>query len=347
MIQQAIAKVVQGRHLSEEEMAAALEQIMEGRATSAQVGALLAALRLKGETVEEITGAARTMRAKATLVPTRLHREGAILMDVVGTGGDGAGTFNVSTATALVVAGAGVPVAKHGNRAASGTCGSADVLEALGVPLDLTPEEMGACLDRLGIAFLFAPALHPAMRHVALPRRELGLRTIFNLLGPLTNPAQPQAMLLGVAHPHLTQVMAQVLQRLGQPRAMVVCGQGGLDEVSLAGPTQVCHLHHGRIRNYTLTPEDAGLKRAPLEAVRGGSVEDCRRHLLEVLQGRPGPRRDMVLLNAACALTLAGVARDLRQGVALAAHSIDHGQALARLEALAALPRRQPRSAEA
>jgi anthranilate phosphoribosyltransferase len=337
MIQQAIAKAVEGIDLSQKEMVQAMNQIMEGEATPAQIGALLVALRIKGESLEEITGAAQVMRAKASPVECQATRQGEVLVDTVGTGGDGAGTFNVSTTTAFVVAGAGLKVAKHGNRAVSSSCGSADLLEELGVPLDLSPEQIGVCIDQVGIGFLFAPALHGAMRHAIGPRQEIGLRTIFNLLGPLTNPAGANTLLVGVYDPRLVKPLAQVLGRLGAERAFVVHGEPGLDEITVTGATTMARLQDGQVSLETVTPEDFGLQRAGLEDIDGGGVKQCREHSLAVLAGKPGPRRDMVLMNAAAALVAAGKAQDLGQGMELAATSIDSGAALAKLNDLVTL----------
>jgi anthranilate phosphoribosyltransferase len=345
MIREAIAKAVGGSHLSEDEMVAVMDQVMEGKATPAQIGALLIALRFKGETVAEITGAARVMRAKCTPVPTLARTNGEPLVDTCGTGGDGAGTFNVSTTAAFVVAGAGVKVAKHGNRSVSSRCGSADLMECLGVPLDLSPEQVGDCIDRVGIGFLFAPALHGAMRHAIGPRREIGLRTIFNLLGPLTNPAGATAQVLGVYDADRVEPLANVLLRLGSDSAFVVHGQGGLDEISVSGPTLVARLEKGKVSTFTLTPEELGLPRADAGEVQGGDAQANARLTLDVLEGKPGAKRNMVLINAAAALVAAGAATDLREGVELAAKSIDHGAALTRLEQLAALG--QGRTAQA
>jgi anthranilate phosphoribosyltransferase len=255
----------------------------------------------------------------------------------VGTGGDGAKTFNVSTTTAFVVAGAGARVAKHGNRAVSGSCGSADLLEALGVSLDLLPVQIGSCIDRVGLGFMYAPLLHPAMRHAALPRREIGLRTMFNLLGPLTNPAGASVLVVGVYDPELVPPLAEVLRRLGTDRAFVVHGQGGLDEVTITGTTRMARLDNGRIREMTIAPEDLGLPRAELDDIRGGDPATCRDLCLDVLSGRPGARRDMVVMNAAVALVAADLAGDFREGAALAAAVIDSGAARDKLDALAAL----------
>ncbi|BDG60636.1 anthranilate phosphoribosyltransferase [Caldinitratiruptor microaerophilus] len=325
-----IARVAEGQNLTEEEASQAMEALMAGEATPAQMAALLVALRLKGETVEEITGCARVMRARAIPVP---HRQ-PFVVDTCGTGGDGAGTFNISTTAAFVVAGAGVPVAKHGNRAASSQAGSADVLEALGVRIDLSPEEVGRCIDEVGIGFLFAPALHTAMRHVAPVRREIGLRTIFNFLGPLTNPAGAQAQLVGVFRPDLTEPLARVLGNLGVRRALVVHGLEGIDEVSVSGPTRVSDYQDGAVRTYEIVPEDAGLRRAPPESIRGGTPAENARIAEAVLQGRPGPQRDVVLLNAGMALVAAGRATTPAEGVRLAAEAVDSGRALAVLEGL-------------
>ena len=292
MLKESINRIVQGLDLTEREMEDAVEHIAEGRATDAQIGAFLAALRMKGETVGEIAGAARVMREKSARIPvTRGPDEDEILVDTCGTGGDGAGTFNVSSTTAFVVAGAGLRVAKHGNRAMSSQCGSADVMEALGVNLELSPDQVGQCIDRVGIGFLFAPALHAAMRHVIGPRRELAVRTIFNVLGPLTNPARANVQALGVYHPDLTETMARVLGRMGCRGACVVHGLDGLDEISIAGPSRVSRLHDGRVDTFTITPEELGLRRADLSEVKGGDPRENAAITRSVLQGRPGPHR--------------------------------------------------------
>lgn len=325
-----IAKLVEGKHLTEAEAEQAMEAIMTGGATDAQIAAFLTALRMKGETVEEITGCARVMRAKATPIP---HRRDFVV-DTCGTGGDGAGTFNISTAAAFVVAGAGVPVAKHGNRSVSSRTGSADVLEALGVNLDLTPEQVGRCLDEVGIGFLFAPKLHLSMKYAAGPRREMGIRTIFNILGPLTNPAGAQAQVIGVYDARLTEPVARALVSLGTRRSLVVHGAGGLDEVSLSGPTIISDATPAGVVTITVYPEDMGLERSPNEAIAGGDAAHNAGIIREVLSGGRGPQRDVVLANAAAALVAAGRAVDLRAGVRLAGEAIDSGQALAKLEAL-------------
>lgn len=334
MIRKVIAKAAEGKNLSESEMIEVMDHIMEGKATPAQIGALLIALRMKGETVEEITGAARVMRDKVSRVPTLARTSGETLVDTVGTGGDGAGTFNVSTTTAFVVAGCGLKVAKHGNRAVSSSCGSADLIEALGVPLDLDPVRVGECVDQAGIGFLFAPVMHKAMRHAIGPRREIGLRTIFNLLGPLTNPAGATVLLVGVYDLRLVRPMAEVLARLGAESAMVVHGEGGLDEVTITGRTHIARLADGEVTEFVVTPEEMGLSRASLDDVKGGDTDTNRGQTLAVLLGEPGARRDMVLMNAAAALVAAGKAGGFREGVAQAAKSIDSGAALAKLHEL-------------
>jgi anthranilate phosphoribosyltransferase len=336
MIREAIAALVnEGRHLSEEEAAAVMEEIMAGEATPAQVAAFLVALRTRGETVEEVVGMARVMRQKAL----RLDVSGPLL-DTCGTGGDGRGTFNASTAAAIVAAAAGARVAKHGNRAASSHCGSADLLEALGARIDLGPQQVAQCLQETGLGFLFAPLFHPAMRHAAGVRREIGVRTVFNLLGPLTNPAGVQYQLLGVPHPALGDLVAQALQRLGVRRALVVHGAEGLDEVSVCGPTLVWEASEEGLRHYQITPEEAGLSRSALGSVLGRDPVGNAALLRAVLGGERGPLRDFVLLNAGVALVAAGLARDPREGTALASETIDSGAALRKLEEFVATTQR-------
>lgn len=330
IIKQAIARVVGGGDLTETEAEQVMELIMEGEATPAQIAALLTALRLKGETVEEITGFARVMRRKATLIRSRLP----LVVDTCGTGGDGAHTFNISTTVAFVVAGAGVPVAKHGNRSVSSRCGSADLLEALQVRVDLEPGQVEACLEELGIAFLFAPVLHGAMRHAAGPRREIGIRTVFNVLGPLTNPAGAGAQVVGVYSAGLTEKLGAVLLRLGTHRSFVVHGEGGLDEISLSGPADVCEVCRGEVRNYRVDPADYGFPRVPVDALKGGLPKENAAITLEILKGARGPRRDAVLINAAFAFLAAGAAGNVAEGLEKAAQSIDEGLALAKLEQL-------------
>jgi anthranilate phosphoribosyltransferase len=324
-IKRHLAKLARGERLSEDEAASAMGAIMDGEATPAQIGGLLGAMAARGETEDEVVGFARAMRARA--VPLVSH--GAV--DTCGTGGDGAGTFNISTVASFVVAACGVPVAKHGNRSASGTCGSADVLEALGVRIDPPPAVVQRALDETGWTFLFAPKFHASTRHAVAPRKELGVRTAFNLLGPLTNPARPEGQVVGVPRPDLTPFVARCLQRLGTRRAWVVHGSG-LDELTLAGPTIVTEVHGEGLRTFTVTPEDAGLAAAGLDALRGGDPQANAAIAREVLSGAPGPRRDVVLLNAAAALVVAGRAADLRGGARQAARAIDDGRALRMLD---------------
>jgi anthranilate phosphoribosyltransferase len=338
MIKEAIGRVVDGKDLDERQMVGVMNEIMGGEATQAQIGAFITALRLKGESIEEITGAAEVMRDKATRISTGVAVEkGEVLMDTCGTGGDSSGTFNVSTTTAFVAAGAGVPVAKHGNRSVSSHCGSADVLEALDVNLELTPEQVGACVQEVGIGFLFAPMLHGAMKYAIGPRREIGIRTIFNVLGPLTNPAGANVQLLGVYSPDLCEKLARVLGRLGSKRALVVCGAGNVDELTVTGNTEVAELVNGEVRTYVVQPEDVGMQRSRLADLKGGNTpEESAVQLRELLQGATGPRRDMLLLNSGAALYAADKAPGLKTGVELAAQIIDSGAALAKLEALIA-----------
>ncbi|MGB9660991.1 MAG: anthranilate phosphoribosyltransferase [Moorellaceae bacterium] len=330
MLQEYLHKVVSGYSLTEAEAEAAMGIIMSGEATPAQIGAFLTALRLKRETVEEITGFARTMRRLAEPLNIR-HR---VLVDTCGTGGDGRHTFNISTAAAFVVAGAGIPVAKHGNRSVSSRAGSADVLEALGVRVDLSPSAVAACLEKVGIAFLFAPAFHKAMRHAAAPRREIGIRTVFNLLGPLTNPAGAPYQLVGVYAPELTETVATVLGRLGCRRAFVVHGSDGLDEVTITGPTKVTRLENNVVETFTFYPEEVGIKPARPKDLSGGTAADNAGIIREVLEGRPGPARDVVVLNAAFALLAAGAVASVQEGMKMAEESIDSGAAYGKLAAL-------------
>jgi len=300
---------------------------MEGEATPAQLGAFLTALALKGETTQEIAGMAKVMREMALQV--KVDGE---LIDTVGTGGDGKNTFNISTATAFVAAGAGLKVAKHGNRAASGSCGSADVLEALGVQIELSPEAVAQCVNEVGVGFMFAPAFHPAMRYAGPVRREIGIRTVFNILGPLTNPAGAQTQLLGVAFPELGGIMAEVLGFLGSHHAMIVHGHGGLDEISLSGDTSVWEVRGGEVEEWTLHVEDTGLPETPIEAIRGGTKEENAATMRRVFQGEQGPVRDMVLLNSAGVLMVGDKAESIRKGVEMSAGIIDSGAALAKLD---------------
>ena len=331
MIREAIAKAAAREDLSEAEAAAVMAELMAGEATPAQVGALLTALRMKGECVDEIAGMARVMRDKA------LHVEvDGPLLDTAGTGGDGANTFNVSTTAAFVCAGAGVRVAKHGNRAASSASGSADVLEALGAKLELTPAQVEACIEQTGFGFMFAQAFHPAMRFVGGPRREIGIRTIFNFLGPLTNPAGAQHQLLGVGDAALAPKLAEVLGRLGTRRAFVVHGEDGLDEVSLSGPTTLQELREGRVHAFSLTPEDVGLERASLAVLKGGTPAENADRIHAIFAGAAGPDRDFVLINAAIGLLAAERVESPTEGVKLAAEAIDSGAAARALAAFVA-----------
>ena len=334
MIKEAIAKIVIGQHLEEAQMTAVMQEIMSGQATDAQIGSFITALRMKGETIDEITGAARVMREKAAAVDTGID---GLLMDIVGTGGDGSGTFNVSTTAAFIVAGAGVPVAKHGNRAVSSRCGSADVLEALGADLTMAPERMAECVRTVGIGFLFAPMLHGAMKHAIGPRRELGIRTIFNILGPLTNPAQPNVQLTGVFAKELTAPIAHVLARLGMKRALVVWGEGGMDELTVTGTSHIADARDGKVESCTVEPEQVGLKRAEFAEIKGGkTAAESAEQVRAVLGGAPGAKLDMALLNAGAALMAAGKAADLRGGIDLARTVIASGAALRKLENFAA-----------
>ena len=327
-----IAKVATGATLGREEAAGAFEQMMSGEVTPSQMGALLMALRVRGETVDEITGAVSVMRAKMLRVAAPA---GAV--DVVGTGGDASGSFNISTCAALIVAGAGVPVAKHGNRALSSRSGAADVLAALGVNIELTPEGVSRCIKQAGIGFMFAPAHHPAMKNVGPTRVELGTRTIFNLLGPLSNPAGVKRQMVGVFSRQWIEPLAQVLKNLGSESVWVVHGSDGLDEITTAGPTHVAALENGAVRTFEITPEEMGLLRVKPEALRGGEAKENAHALADVLKGKSGAFRDVAVLNAAAALVVAARAKDLKQALALAQRSIDSGEAASRLQRLVAI----------
>jgi anthranilate phosphoribosyltransferase len=332
MIQEALQKLTAGRSLSVDETTAVAEEIMTGEATPAQIAGFLVALRIKGEDVEEITGMAKVMRERSLHVQT----DGEVL-DVVGTGGDGMATFNISTAAALVAAAAGVPVAKHGNRAASGTVGAADLLESNGIKLELTPESVRRCIDDLNIGFMFAPAFHPAMRFAGPVRRELGLRTVFNILGPLTNPAGASYQLLGVGFEGYADLMAHVLANLGTKHSWVVRGDDGLDELTTTTTTQVWEVTGGKVRQFEVSPEDAGLGRVGLSEIQAGDANSHTKMLLEALGTGSNPRKDIVMLNAAAAMVVVGRAADLRAGVTLARETIDSGAPLAKLHELANL----------
>ena len=330
MIQAAIGRLIAGESLDRDEARGVMEQIMSGDATDAQIGGFLMALRAKGETIDEIAGFAETMRAKAT----QITGGKAPLVDTCGTGGDASGTFNISTTVAFVAAGAGLTVAKHGNRAMSSRCGSADVLAQLGVNVEATPDQVGHCLDEAGIGFLFAPALHGAMKHAIGPRKELGTRTVFNVLGPLTNPAGAKRQLIGVFAPDLTETMAGVLGALGSERAFVVHGHDGLDELTLTGPSRVTELADGATKTYDVTPEDFGLQRVSVDQLAGGDAAQNAAILTSILDGELGPAADVVVMNAAAAIVAGGVSQDLVSGVKVARDSIEFGKARASLDRL-------------
>ncbi|HZO32906.1 MAG TPA: anthranilate phosphoribosyltransferase [Chloroflexota bacterium] len=326
-IKEMIVKVVEGRGLRETEAAAAMLDIVEGLATPSQIAAFVTALRMKGETAEEIAGLARIMRRYATRVETSPDA-----IDIVGTGGDGGRTFNISTVSALVVAAAGGKVAKHGNRGVTSSCGAADILEAFGVAFDLPPDAVADCINETGFGFMFAPIYHPAMRHAVVPRREIGVRTAFNLLGPITNPAGVTSQVTGVGVASVTPVIAEVLRLLGSKRALVVHSKDGLDELSICAPTTVYDVADGTVREYEVAPEAVGLKRAPMAAITGGTVESNLRMAQAVLAGDQGGPRDAILLNAAAGMVCAGLAEDIPAGVKLAATAIDTGKARAKLD---------------
>jgi len=327
-----IGKTASGAVLTREEAAHAFDRMMSGEATPSQMGGLLMALRVRGETVDEITGAVSAMRAKMTKVAAPPNA-----VDVVGTGGDASGSYNISTCAAFIVAGAGVPVAKHGNRALSSKSGAADVLTALGVKIDLRPDEITRCVYEAGIGFMFAPAHHPAMKNVGATRVELGTRTIFNLLGPLSNPAGVKRQLVGVFSRQWIEPLAQVLHNLGAESVWVVHGSDGLDEITTSGPTAVAALEKGKIRTFEIAPSDIGLEVAKPEALRGGDAEHNAAALLDVLENKPGPYRDVALMNAGATLVVAGAAKDLKEGAALADKSLSSGAARARLDRLIAV----------
>lgn len=341
-----IAKLVRGESLSEEQMERAMSTIMAGEASPAQIGAMITALRIKGETVDEITGAARAIRAGTGQIFTNNHLvnvdrdeiniETETVLDTCGTGGDGTNTFNVSTVTAFVTAGAGVKVAKYGNRAVSSLCGSADVLESLGVDLNVTTTDVERCIREIGIGFLYAPLFYGAMKYAAGPRREIGMRSIFNLLGPLINPAGASAQVLGVYAEDLTEKMAGVLNRLGTREAFVVCGKGTFDEISICGPTRVSRLRQGEVETFEMTPEEYGFNREDPASIKGGDAHENAAIIKGILNGEKGPKRNMVLLNAAAAFVVAGLDGDMSEGIKRAEDSIDSGAALKKLDTLIA-----------
>ncbi|MFN8521949.1 MAG: anthranilate phosphoribosyltransferase [Chloroflexota bacterium] len=341
-IREMIAKLVEAQSLRETEAAAAMLDIVEGQATPSQISAFVVGLRMKGETAEEIAGLARIMRRYANAVDAGARGPDGdpTVIDVVGTGGDASGTFNISTVSAFVAAGAGAKIAKHGNRAVTSGCGTADVLEGLGIAIELPPAAVATCVREAGFGFMFAPIYHPAMRHAVVPRREIGVRTAFNLLGPITNPAGVSAQLTGVAVKQLTGTIAEVLRLLGSRRALVVHGGDGVDEISITEPTIVFDVRDGQVDEYEITPESVGLNRAPREAIRGGTLEANLKFVRSVLAGEKGAARDVVLLNAGAGLIVAGLAQDLADGVARAAESIDSGAAQSRLDAAVALSTR-------
>ena len=334
-IREAIDQVVSGHSLNMADASTVMREIMQGEATPAQLASFLTALRLKGETTQEIAGMASVMREFAL----RVEVDGTVV-DTVGTGGDGSNSFNISTATAFVAAGAGLQVAKHGNRAASSSCGSADILEALGASIELTPDAVARCIDEVGVGYMFAQAFHPAMRHAGPVRREIGIRTVFNILGPLTNPAGAQVQLIGVAFPELGATMAEVLRLLGSQRAMIVHGHGGLDEMSLSGDTAVWELQGDQVKEWTLRVADTGLPHTPVEAVRGGDKEQNAATMRRLFQGEPGPVRDMVLLNSAGVLLVGDLVTNICEGVEMAARIIDSGAALNKLDQFVELTQR-------
>jgi anthranilate phosphoribosyltransferase len=344
IITEAVRTLIDRRDLTRMEAAAAMEAIMSGVATHAQIAAFLTALRMKGETVEELIGFAQVMRQKAVRIRaggeevaglTGTDRD--MLIDTCGTGGDATGTFNVSTATAFVVAGAGLRVAKHGNRSVSSLCGSADVVETLGISLELTPPKVARCIEEVGIGFLYAPLLHTAMKHVMTARREMGVRTVFNMLGPLTNPAGANAQVIGVYAAALTEPLARVLGELGTHRAFVVHGSDNLDEISNTGESRVSEVRGGVVRTFSVRPEDFGMPRAAIGDLLGGDREQNAEIIRAILAGDAGPKRDIVLMNSSAALVAGGRGRDLKEGVELAARSIDSGAARGKLDGLIAL----------
>jgi anthranilate phosphoribosyltransferase len=335
-LREQLQRLVAGEHLTRAQTAAALDAMLDGSAPVAQMAALLIALRMKGETPDEIAGAAQALRSRATRVEVSQER----LIDTCGTGGDGSDTFNISTTAAFVAAAGGARVAKHGNRAMSSRCGSADVLLALGAQVELSPAGVAACIDECGIGFLFAPRHHGAMKHVAPVRKELGVRTLFNLLGPLANPAGARRQLLGVPAPQFVPLLARTLAELGCDRAFVVHGAGGLDEISTSGPTVVCEVRGTEVRQFEVTPEQLGVQRAELSELRGGDAALNAELLRQVLRGEPGARRAAVVMNAGAALAAAGVSEEIVDGVRLAERAIDSGAALDRLERFVAATQR-------
>ncbi|MFH0858760.1 MAG: anthranilate phosphoribosyltransferase [Candidatus Omnitrophota bacterium] len=348
MIKEMIEKAVKGENLTKIEAVAVMREIMDGIATVSQIASFITALRMKSETVEEITGAALVMRERAVKIKIdkanisivdidrdEINLDYETIIDTCGTGGDGTKTFNISTATAFVVAGANFLVAKHGNRSVSSLCGSADVISSLGINIDIQPEKVKECIEKVGIGFLYAPLYHSAMKHALVPRKEIGLRTIFNILGPLTNPASANVQVLGVYNPDLTEKLAAVLNNLGTKSALVFYGEGSLDEISIIGKTRISQLKNGEIKTFYVEPEEFGLKKAKLEDIKGGDARENARIILDILSGQElGPKRDVVLMNAAAGFLAAGAAQDFKQGVEIARKSIDSKNALKKLEDL-------------
>ena len=341
MIKEAITTLINGKNLTESEAETTMYEIMSGKCTDAQIGGILVALRMKGETIDEIAAFTRVMRKKATRINVHSERQNnrskiddEIILDTCGTGGTDLNTFNISTTTAFVAAGAGVKVAKHGNKAASSTCGSADVLGELGVNLNMEPDKVAECINEIGVGFLFAPLLHNAMKYVIRPRKELGIRTIFNVLGPLTNPAGATAQILGVYNGALTEKMANVLKKLGAKKAFVVHGEDSLDEITITGKTTISELFDGQIRTYEIEPADFGFERATLKEIRGGDAQINAEIMLSLLNGESGTRRNIVIMNAAYALIAANKADNIQSAMKLAEESIDSGKAMQKLEML-------------
>ena len=343
MIKDAIAKAVKRENLSEKEASSVMSEIMSGEATEAQIASFITALRMKGETVDEITGAAKVMREFATKINVKgavdidtedINIDEETIFDNCGTGGDSTNTFNVSTAAALIIAAAGLKVAKHGNRSVSSSCGSADVLEELGVNLDVTPEKVEECISKIGIGFLFAPALHGAMKYAIGPRKQIGIRTIFNILGPLTNPAGANSQVLGVYSRELVEKMAGVLKNLGVKKAWVVHSEDGMDEISVSAPTFVCEVAGGKLRSFNVKPEDFNIKRAKLSDIRGGNAKENAAIITRILDGEKGPRRDVAVLNAGAGLFIGSKAKDVLSGIKFAEEAIDSGKAKEKLKEL-------------
>ncbi|MFH1398409.1 MAG: anthranilate phosphoribosyltransferase [Candidatus Omnitrophota bacterium] len=346
MIKEMIEKAVKREDLTEKEAIEVMREIMEGAATPAQIASFITALRMKGETVEEITGAALVMREKAIKIKIdkanimdidrdEINLDYETIIDTCGTGGDGTKTFNISTTTAFVVAGAGFLVAKHGNRSVSSLCGSADVIQALGINIDIQPDKVKECIEKVGIGFLYAPLYHSAMKHALAPRKEIGIRTIFNILGPLTNPASANVQVLGVYSPDLTEKLAAVLNNLGTKSALVFYGEGSLDEISIIGRTKISQLKNKEVKTFYTEPGEFGLKKASLEDIKGGDAKENARIILDILSGRElGPKRDVVLMNSAASFVASGSSKDFKQGVETACKSIDSKNALKKLENL-------------